>query len=63
MLHFSEDARQCIGAYLGARMTEVPAMKVSTATVDETLRLVREFACYHVPARMKALDMYVAGVR
>jgi len=60
--HFSEEARQYIAHLLGARLVEVPQLEVSADTVAEALRLTRDFAAYHVPARMKALDMYVAGI-
>jgi DNA repair protein RecO (recombination protein O) len=63
VLHFSEEARQCIGSYIGARMSDVPDIEVTPGAVEETLRLAREFASYHVPARMKALDMYVGAER
>jgi DNA repair protein RecO (recombination protein O) len=59
VLHFSEEARRCIARYLRSRMAEVPEMDIEASTVSETLRLTRDFAEYHVPVRMKALDMYV----
>lgn len=56
---FSEDARRCIVQLLSARMADVVALEISSAAAREALMLVSEFARYHVPARMKALDMYV----
>lgn len=57
--HFTEDARRCILLLLGARMAEVASIDIDPISVREALVLVREFAMYHVPVRMKALDMYV----
>ncbi len=59
---FSEAGRSLLLRLLGARMGEVAAHEEDAATVGDTLRLLRGFVAYHVPARMKALDMYVAAI-
>jgi hypothetical protein len=62
-VRLSEDGRRLIEAMLQARMSDVPELDASRDTVAEVLELMREFTVYHVPARIKALDMYtrVAG--
>jgi DNA repair protein RecO (recombination protein O) len=45
-------------ALLGARMAHVGALAVPPPVVAEAFRLVRAFVAYHVPARLKALDLY-----
>jgi DNA repair protein RecO (recombination protein O) len=59
---FSEQARQLVHVLLGTRMADVVELDIPADTVRETLHLVRDFAAYHVPARIKALDMYVAAM-
>jgi DNA repair protein RecO (recombination protein O) len=58
-VRLTEDGRGLIEAMLRARMNEVPALECSRDTVAEVLQLMHEFTVYHVPARIKALDMYV----
>ena len=56
------DASTCaaLRAMLRARMSEVPALAVPPPVAMSALRLMREFAAYHIPARLKALDLYCA---
>lgn len=49
-------------ALLGARMADVSALRVPRPVALSALRLMREFAAYHIPARLKALDLYCAEV-
>lgn len=61
-LEFSEDGRVAIARMLGATMVEVTDTELPPATLRECFSLVRAFAAYHVPARMKALDLYTGEV-
>jgi len=58
----SADASTCaaLRAMLRARMSEVPALAVPQPVAMSALLLMREFAAYHIPARLKALDLYFA---
>ena len=49
-------------ALLRSRMAEVPALEVGDSLRAEVLRLVTAYTGYHVPARLKALDMYARGM-
>lgn len=55
-----ESTRSALRALLGARMADVPGLKVPRPVALSGLRLMRGFAAYHVPARLKALDLYCA---
>ena len=43
-------------------IAEVPAIEVSPQVLAEAFTLTRRLVSYHVPARLKALDLYVAPV-
>jgi len=58
----SADAVQALSALLWARLAEVDVLDLCPSSVAECLSLVRSFVAYHVPARMKALEMYGAGM-
>lgn len=58
----SPDARALMRALLRSRMAEVPALDVGESLRAEVLRLVTAYTGYHVPARLKALDMYARGM-
>jgi DNA repair protein RecO (recombination protein O) len=60
-LRMSPDARAVMRALLRSRMAEVQTLGVDDALRDEVLRLVVAYTGYHVPARLKALDMYAKG--
>jgi DNA repair protein RecO (recombination protein O) len=61
-LRMSPDARAVMRALLRARMAEVPALGVDRELQAEVLRLVVAYTGYHIPARLKALDMYAKGM-
>lgn len=52
-----------LAALLRARLAEVEALGLPTPVVAECLTLLRDFVAFHVPARMKALELYGAGAR
>ena len=56
VVRISSEARVAMHELLGARMAEVSGIGMSEATVRECLRLLRSFAVYHIPARLKALE-------
>ena len=56
------DARAVMRVLLRARMAEVPGLEVDRALQAEILRLVVAYTGYHVPARLKALEMYARGM-
>jgi hypothetical protein len=43
-------------------MSEVAALEVPADVTAEALRAMRAFVVYHVPARLKALEMYATAV-
>ena len=61
-LHLGAGAAAAIRALLGARMSEVAALEVPADVTAEALRAMRAFVVYHVPARLKALEMYATAV-
>lgn len=61
-LRMSPDARAVMRALLRSRMAEVETLGVDDALRAEVLRLVVAYTGYHVPARLKALDMYAKGM-
>lgn len=56
------EVRSVLGGFMRARMAEVPAIEVSPQVLAEAFTLTRRLVSYHVPARLKALDLYVAPV-
>ncbi|MBN2848854.1 MAG: DNA repair protein RecO [Coriobacteriia bacterium] len=58
----SLEVRHLLSAYLGARMTEVAGIEASPRLVVDAFVLARRLVAYHVPARLKALDLYAATV-
>ena len=54
----SEEGRALILALLRARMADLDGIECDPSTVAKTFSLLHGFVRYHVPARMKALDMY-----
>lgn len=59
-LPISADAHGVLSAVLQARMSEVSELEAPSDGVLECLRLMRSFVAYHVPARLKALELYAA---
>lgn len=56
----SADARAALRALLGARMAAVAGLGVPDSVVAECLAIMHAFVRYHVPARLKALEVYAA---
>lgn len=60
-LRVSADVPVALGALLGAKMAEVGGLGIPERVLRDALGLLRAFVGYHVPSRMKALDMYGGG--
>lgn len=58
----SAGAVSALSALLWARLAEVPGLEMPRPLVAECLGLVRMLVTFHVPARMKALEMYRGSV-
>jgi len=58
----SPDARSLMRALLRSRMAEIETLPVEAGLLAEVLRLVVSYTGHHVPARLKALDMYARGM-
>lgn len=54
--------RELVSAYMGARMADVPGIEAPPRLVIDAFVLTRRLVAYHVPARLKALDMYASSV-
>jgi DNA repair protein RecO (recombination protein O) len=61
-LRMSADDRAVMRALLRAKMADVEGLGVPDDLSGTVLRLVVIYVGYHVPARMKALDMYARGM-
>jgi DNA repair protein RecO (recombination protein O) len=61
-LAMSVDDGAVMRALLRAKMADIESLGVPADLRDSVLRLVVVYAGYHVPARMKALDMYAKGM-
>jgi DNA repair protein RecO (recombination protein O) len=59
----SRDARDALRALLRARMAGVPDLQLPAPLVTEVRRIVRAYTGYHIPARLRALDFYMAPGR
>jgi DNA repair protein RecO (recombination protein O) len=57
----SEGARSLLRTLMRARMSDVPAVDADLSTREEALRVLRAYVGFHVPARLRALDSYVAA--
>jgi DNA repair protein RecO (recombination protein O) len=55
------EARALMRSLMRSRMSEVPGLAADEATRVEALRVVRAYVGFHVPARLRALDAYVAA--
>jgi len=59
----SREARDVVRALLRARMAEVPDLDVPPAVLWEVRRTVRAYTGFHIPARLRALDFFMAQGR
>ncbi len=59
----SHPADAALRALMAARMAEVPALGIDRRTLLDGFGFVRAYVVHHVPARLKALGMYAAGLR
>ena len=55
------EARGYLRAVLRSRMSEVAALEVDADVLAESLRIARAYLAFHVNARFRALDAYLAG--
>jgi DNA repair protein RecO (recombination protein O) len=60
-LSISPDVPNALAALLGSKMADIGALAIPEPVLRDTLVLLRAFIAYHVPSRMKALDMYGGG--
>ena len=58
----SPDAMAACEALMRSRMAEAASLGIPAELGRECFVLVRAFVGYHLPARLKALDLYAAGV-
>ena len=58
---FSDEGRLLLMLLLRSTMADVAQMVPDPQREHETFDLMRRFVVYHVPARLKALDMYSGG--
>ncbi|MHB8740446.1 MAG: DNA repair protein RecO [Coriobacteriia bacterium] len=56
------EVRGLVSAYMYARMTDVVGIEAPPKLVIDAFVLTRRLVAYHVPARLKALDMYATSV-
>ena len=56
------EVRATLAALMGATMTEAAASPASARVLAGCFAVMRAFVGYHVPARLKALDLYAAEV-
>lgn len=57
----SSGAREVLAWMLRATMDEVVSRELSSHHAAEAFTLIRQFVAYHLPARLKALDLYAGG--
>jgi len=55
-------AEASLRALIAARMTEVPRLGIDRRTLRDAFGFVRAYVVHHIPARLKALGMYSAGL-
>lgn len=60
-LPLSADARAALRALMRSRMVDVAALGVPEGVIGQVMALVVPYVAYHVPARLKALEMYARG--
>lgn len=61
-IRFSQEAREVLQALLGSTMLQIAESTYEPAALAETFALLRAFASYHLPTRLKALDFYAGTV-
>ncbi len=54
------EVRGVLSAFMQARMVDVADIEVPRRVLNEAFGLTRRLVGYHVPARLKALDLYAA---
>lgn len=62
VVRLSAGAWSALGALMSARMAELSGLEIPGDVLAESFAAMRAYVVYHVPARMKALAMYAAGV-
>ncbi len=60
--HLSADSLAVMRALLRSRMADVPALGVPDDLCEDVLRLVVAYVGWHVPAKLKALELYMRGM-
>lgn len=58
----SPEVRGLASAYMYARMSEIAEIEAPPRLVIDAFMLTRQLVVYHVPARLKALDMYASSL-
>lgn len=56
----SPEAQDALEAFMRSRMSELERLQVPAGVVAEAFALIRQLVRYHVPARIKALDVYAS---
>lgn len=59
----TREAQDALRALLRARMADVPELEMTSALRGEVRRIVRTYTGYHIPARLRALDFFMAQGR
>lgn len=62
LVRLSVGARSALAALMHARMAEVGELAIPHDVLVEAFGMMRAYVVHHVPARLKALAMYAAGV-
>jgi len=63
LVRLSDPARAALVALMHARMAEVGELSIPHDVLLEAFGMMRAYVGHHVPARLKALAMYAAGVQ
>lgn len=63
VVRLPEGARNALAALMNARMSEVERLAIPRPVLVEAFAVVRAFVGYHVPARMKAMDLFASEVQ
>lgn len=57
------EARDALRRLMRSRMAEIPGLEMPPAVVSEVRWVVRAYTGFHIPARLRALDFYMAQGR